>query len=393
MRSRVFIEHMTAETTFPRIEDDAGHASTKKNREAMYVFFQKHLDNPGPGKDEEVQPLTAQELMVTETGQVSTSLGGETVFTLNRRIAEDLAGQLKNKRIKLNSYFSAVRDVAETITRYKEPSQPEEPVFTGRIVRDNYRIEKYFIKGEGKYVIPYNLYLPEFPDKKVMIYLNPSGKSGEAASGYEIEKFVKQGITVLAPDLAGTGEMGPGTLKGDAYFDGVSHNIWYLGILTGKTIVGIRSADIIRLAMIMKKQYSDSEIYGFAWRDMSPELLHAAAFSTLISGVILKEPCTSYMSIVINRFYNPKYIAGTVPGALKGYDLPDLAASIAPRKMFISGITDSSGDIAVNEQIDNDIDIIKAGYKLRNAEDQLTVFTGKSGDTGEFSLLSVFLSH
>ncbi len=32
---------------FSRTEDDAVHASTKKNREAMYAFFQKHLNNPG----------------------------------------------------------------------------------------------------------------------------------------------------------------------------------------------------------------------------------------------------------------------------------------------------------------------------------------------------------
>ena len=35
---------------FKRIEDDAGHASTKKNREAMYAFFSKHLANAGEPK-------------------------------------------------------------------------------------------------------------------------------------------------------------------------------------------------------------------------------------------------------------------------------------------------------------------------------------------------------
>ena len=35
------------EDNFGRSEDDAPHASTKKNREAMNAFFQKHLNNPG----------------------------------------------------------------------------------------------------------------------------------------------------------------------------------------------------------------------------------------------------------------------------------------------------------------------------------------------------------
>ena len=380
------------EDNFSRIEDDAGHASTIKNREAMYAFFQKHLDNPGSFTDEDIPLLTAQELKVTATGQVSTSVGGETVFSLNSRWAENLSEQIKIKRSS-DSYLSEVPGVAAKISGYSEPSAPEEPVFSGRIKRGNYTIEKYFIKGEGNYIIPYLLFRPLISEKRVMIYLHPSGKSTEAKIGGEIEKFVKQGITVLAPDLIGVGEMGPGTFQGDANFNGVSHNIWYAGILTGKTIVGIRSADVVRLSMLMKRQFSDAEIIGFARRDMSPVLLHAAAFSSLFGRVVLVEPYSSYMSIVMNRFYNPQFIPGTVPGSLKDYDLPDLAAAIAPRKMFISGITDGSGKITDSDLVRKDIEVIKAGYKFRNAESQLKIITGASPDNEEFILLSAFLSH
>ena len=38
-------------------EDDDIHFSTQKNREAMYAFFQEHLDNPGDSKDYEVDIL------------------------------------------------------------------------------------------------------------------------------------------------------------------------------------------------------------------------------------------------------------------------------------------------------------------------------------------------
>ncbi|PWJ60017.1 acetyl xylan esterase AXE1 [Dyadobacter jejuensis] len=40
------IEHMNM------TEDDAGHASTLKNRESTYAFFQKYLNNPGSSKDQ-----------------------------------------------------------------------------------------------------------------------------------------------------------------------------------------------------------------------------------------------------------------------------------------------------------------------------------------------------
>ena len=58
------------EENFSRVEDDSPHASTKKNREAMYAFFQKHFNIPGNSNDETVKTLTAEEMQVTTTGQV-----------------------------------------------------------------------------------------------------------------------------------------------------------------------------------------------------------------------------------------------------------------------------------------------------------------------------------
>jgi hypothetical protein len=80
------------------VEDLEGHASTRKNREAMYAFFQKHLNNPGSKEDIDVDILSQEELIVTPTGQLSTSTGSETVFSLNRRQAQILAGNLSKSR-------------------------------------------------------------------------------------------------------------------------------------------------------------------------------------------------------------------------------------------------------------------------------------------------------
>ncbi len=151
---------------------------------------------------------------------------------------------------------------------------------------------------------------------------------------------------MLAPDLIGTGEMGPGAFKGDAYFDGASHNIWYASMLAGRSITGIQSGDVVRLVNLLKRDYSGAEIIGFARKEMAPVLLHAAAFSNDIRSMILVEPYSSFRSIVMNRFYNPQFILSTVPGALRAYDLPDLAASFAPRRLFISGTIDGNGNAA-----------------------------------------------
>jgi hypothetical protein len=84
------------------VEDDAPHESTKKNREAMYSFFQKNLKNPGDSSDQEVEILSPEEIQVTQTGQVSTSLGGETIFNLNLKEAEKRFIDLQTSRSSPN---------------------------------------------------------------------------------------------------------------------------------------------------------------------------------------------------------------------------------------------------------------------------------------------------
>jgi len=163
------------------VEDDFSHESTKKNREAMYDFFRKHLDNPGNSNDQEVELLSNGELQVTNTGQISTSLEDETVFSLNRKEAEKLIIELQASRQDLENHITGVLKSAKKLSGYQEPAGVQEPVFTGRIQKEAYVIEKYFVQGEGNYVIPYLLMIPDKPNTKALIYLHPSGKSAEAS--------------------------------------------------------------------------------------------------------------------------------------------------------------------------------------------------------------------
>jgi len=345
---------------FSRTEDDAPHASTKKNREAMYAFFRKHLNNPGSSEDLETQPFKPEEVMVTPTGQVSTSLGGETVFSLNRKEAEKDVMNLDLSRGNLVAHIPRVLESAKELSGYHEPSELNYPVFTGRIQNEGYVTEKYFVRGEGDYVIPYLLMKPDKSNNKAIIYLHPSGKATEASAGGEIEWFVRNGFTVLAPDMIGVGETAPSRSN-------ELRREWYASILIGRSIEGIRASDVVRLIWLLKKNSSISEIYGVARKEMAPLMLHAAAFDPSIERIALIEPYSSYRLIVMNRFYNPSFIHTTIPGALKAYDLPDLAAILAPRKLLMAGVTDGSGNASDTENINKDLAIIKKAYQNKEA--------------------------
>ena len=145
---------------------------------------------------------------------------------------------MQASRSDFTRHLTGVLISAKRLSGYQEPSVISEPVFTGRIQREGYVIEKYFVKGEGDYIIPYLLMIPAKPNNKAMIYLHPSGKAAEVSVG---------------------GEMGPGDFKGDSFIDGNSYNIWYASILMGRSIVGIRAGDVVRLTRLWEKVRGISE--------------------------------------------------------------------------------------------------------------------------------------
>ncbi len=130
---------------FGMVEDINVHASTQKNREAMYAFFQKHLNNPGDPVDEEVELPSNDEIRVTPGGQISTSLNSETVFSLNRKEAEKLQLKLESLRNTGDSYKREVLNSAKKLSGYIEANDIDEPVMTGNIQKNGYMIDKYFI--------------------------------------------------------------------------------------------------------------------------------------------------------------------------------------------------------------------------------------------------------
>lgn len=368
------------EENFRRVEDDTVHSTTPPNREAMYAFFQKHLQNVGDSSDINVQILPKEELQATPTGQLATSLKGETVFSINSRDAEKAIGKLQRSRENnIAAHLPAVIKSAQRLSGYHEPVVFHKPVFAGRYRENGYALEKYFVQGEGDYVVPYLLMVPDNPNGKAVICLHPSGKSAEASEG-DAQWLVGKGFTVMVPDMIGVGELGPGYFRGDSFFDNTSYGVWYLSILTGRSIAGMRAADVARLAGILKKSAHADKVYGIAKKEMAPVLVYAAAFDRSISRVALIDAYSSYRSIVMNRLYKPGFIFSAVAGALKAFDLPDIAAALAPGKLLIAGITDGNGQPLSPENAETDLSVIRSAYHYKNADQNLDIIYGDTSN-------------
>ena len=368
--SRAYAE-MGYPSNFKRIEDYAPHAYTRKNNEANYAFFSKNFGLPCDTTLIETEPLTREEMYATSKGNVYSSLGGETLFSLNLKEADENMKNIARLRSQGEAYFRSVPMTAKRLSGYRE-CKAAEPVQMGSIRNNAYTVDKYLTKGEGDYSFPYIIFRPLNATGEYVVYLNAKGKSDPEAISTEIEPLVAKGVTVLVPDLVGYGEMGPGSLHGDAWIDGVSHNMLYLSNLIGRSLLAIKTADMVSLVKMLKATENPSMITGVANGEMAAVLLHAAAFCGDIGRVVLTGDICSYYSIVSRKNYDTHAALNIVPGALKEYDLPDLAASLAPRPVSIvtpvGGYTKSS-----ESQLWEEAGLIRKAFEEKGASGKFQI--------------------
>ena len=320
------------------VEDDAGHASTVKNREAMYRFFMEAFGVDGPSLDVNHALLTPGELQVTETGQVFGDREGGSLFSLIAREARLFDEKLNIARIEQPAFLDEVREKARILSGYRMTEDPVTSVFAGQYQRAGYRVEKHFLQGSGEYVVPFLVMKPETEGPHpVIVMLHPEGKQYAAEAGGGLESMVRMGYAVITADLPGTGELGAGDLKGDAMIDGVDLNTWFASILIDKSIVGLQAGDLHLLARYIqgRADLNAQKISGIAWGEASNALIYAAILEEAFTGVALIRPAGSISSLATNKYYAPRFIPAAVAGSLPYYDLSDLQADFSPGWLLI----------------------------------------------------------
>ncbi|MEI6048730.1 MAG: alpha/beta hydrolase family protein [Bacteroidota bacterium] len=368
-------------------EDDSKHWMTPKIRLAIYQFFMKHFNISGDPAEEEAEILSQEELKVTPTGQLSTSLGGDMVFDVNKKEAEKLVEDLEKSRKDIEKHLSEVKVKAKKISGFIAPSDTKGGAFiNGRYQREGYSVGKYAIMGEGDYAIPILLFVPNdiIARHPALVYLHPQGKVTEAKPGGEIEKLVKKGYIVAAADLPGVGETKNTAARGNT--EG------YTGVSIGRSIVGIQAGDIIRVIDYLKTcdNVDPGKIGAIGISEMCLPLIHAAAFDLSINSITLIGSLISYRSIVMNRIYkiglNPTGNKGIghpyevdfswgVAGVLTAYDLPDLIGCIAPRKVVMVNLKDQNLESASEELIKQEMTFPLSVYSFKGVSENLRIIS------------------
>jgi cephalosporin-C deacetylase-like acetyl esterase len=320
-----------SESKVAMFEADDGHGYSKPRRETAYKWFTRWLE--GAENDTPEAPLTlatAEELQCTRTGQVKTEFPeAADVFSLNRKLAERLRA---NRRPTPQSVRRYVRD----LSYYEAAAGPPPVTSFGHLERPGRRIEKLVYESEPGISIPALLFLPTggAARKPAIVLADAGGKSAAAA---EAGQLADKGYIVLAPDLRGFGETQPPLDRRDYFVRNFGdYENTLTALLIGKTMPGMRAADVVRgVSLLAARDDVDAARIAVAARGgAAVSALFAGLFDERIHSLALDGMLVSYDSVVNERM-NQGIVDQIVPSALKYFDLPDIAAAIAPRRVGV----------------------------------------------------------
>ncbi|MFN0165177.1 MAG: acetylxylan esterase [Bryobacteraceae bacterium] len=323
-------------------EADDGHGYTKPRRMAAYRWFARWLKNTEDNEPEpEADLATEEELRATASGQVATSLGGETVDSLNRKRAS-----------ALRRGTPSLEDV-QRLTGYAKPSGSVKTRSFGEIAKEGYRIEKLIYESDADTVIPALVFVPATGAAKKPTLLVVDGRGKSAAAG-EVEAFVRAGYIVMAIDARGFGESRSAldTKGGEwtRYFGDFDSAM--TAMVTGTTLTGLRAVDIARGVDLLSSRadVDGARISALGRGNGCISLLHVAVFDSRIRALGLEGMLVSYESVVAQRIHRG-IVEHVIPGVLKTYDLPDLAARMTPRRVRLADLSDPVGQLVPIEKV------------------------------------------
>lgn len=301
------------EGSFQLAEDNAGHESTRLNREATYRFFAKHLDNPCNTRDESVTFFTPEQLWATETGDVFQLTGSKRLSTIIAEQPWTMPSGITPGQI------------AEAIN-YKPADSDGEVVFSGTVQYDSYEVDKYLVKVAGNYYIPILVYKNEGVESAAAtaaLYLDEQGKSANLSV---ILKLLNKHGCVISADLSGIGELKAHyDWQGDALVQGTPLNLWFLSLLTGQTLTQYRMVEIDALYDFATARLGYSNIVGVAAGTPTIDMLYwSTIHQQKLDHVTLLSPLVSFRAIIDNDKYKPEYLLSAAGGVLQTHDLPDL---------------------------------------------------------------------
>ena len=186
---------------------------------------------------------------------------------------------------------------------------------------------------------------------KSVIVIMDEVPADRTAAGSDFARLAKSGHIVVVLQSRGTpidAQNGQSTQFALGPYMGVNLR----AIIVGKTLVGMRTDDIIRVLNWLSSRTdvdrTSFTLYGRGGLGMVA--LHAAAVDTRITRVIAENTLVSYRT-ALDAPLHRNLSEITIPGVLQHYDVPDLLEAIAPREVTLLNPADAIGQPMRFEQV------------------------------------------
>ena len=316
------------------------HGLAYDMRLQIYNWFGRWLKgDTTPIKEEPdatMEPEAA--IFVAPSGSVVRSFGSETPFSMNRKRAVVKTPMPLDRLLALDR-------------------PPKEPMATlSRASYRNSRIEAVEFAAAPGVWVPAWLFLPKRTGlKSVVVLLEPSGRNSSWHEDQICDQLASEGCAVCAPDLRGIGDVTPefGRHAARNAREHANDEMWaWSSLCLGKPLAGQRVTDLLAIVQGLRGRpdLSGKRLILAARGAPTVPALFAAALEPAIDGLYLAGGLVSFQSIVDTEDYSCPF-SNFVPDLLLHTDLPELAASVAPRRVVLAGAVDGAGRKLASEDV------------------------------------------
>jgi dienelactone hydrolase len=274
------------------------------------------------------RPPDADDLTVTPSGQVSISLNSKTVESLNRERAPQRTLQA---------------EVRQTAVITAQPGAPPPVAVAKEEQREGYRVQTLSMQSEPGMELSMIQAIPDGSGRKPVVVMMDEVPADRTAAGADFTRLAKGGHVVVVLQSRGTpvdAQNGQSTQFALGPYMGVNLR----AIIVGKTLVGMRTDDVIRVLnwLSSRADIDRTSITLYGKGGLGMVALHAIAVDTRITSVMAENSLVSYRA-ALDAPLHRNLSEIMIPGVLNHYDVGDLLEAIAPREVTLLNPADALG--------------------------------------------------
>jgi hypothetical protein len=181
------------------------------------------------------------------------------------------------------------------------------------------------------------------------VLVDDRGKAAESGEDGLAPALARAGVLTVAVDLRGWGETAWinqrfGWSQDRRALLGADNMLAYVGYMLGHSSVAQRVQDALGALHYVRSRpdVDAARVFLAGYGGGGAVALHAAAVDGGVRGVALDTALAAYRSAV-EAPRNVQPVADFLPGVLLHYDLPDLAAALAPADVLVLNPQDATG--------------------------------------------------